>query len=200
MGDDGKFYKNYMHFMTPYFKGSLDISEISTEFDEQIRRVKVAGLNVTHLDSHEHIHMFPGVFGVTLDLAKKYGIKYIRIPEESMKSMGKDFSVKDMLRQIGLRMFTARKKKEIVKNGLVCNDRFLGHFHSGRIDDDILCYLLGRIDAGITELAIHPADADDEFIEKFPWYKNTRTELSMLLEGSWRKKAKMLGIEIITQA
>ena len=38
------------------------MGEVYKELDAQIKRVLHAGLTVTHLDSHQHIHMLPGIF------------------------------------------------------------------------------------------------------------------------------------------
>ena len=42
-------------------EGRLDLEEIRSEFDLQIRRAKDAGIEPTHLDSLHHIHVYPGV-------------------------------------------------------------------------------------------------------------------------------------------
>ena len=45
------------------------------EIEAQIVRVLRAGIRPTHLDSHQHVHLMPGVFDLTLDLAEAYKIR-----------------------------------------------------------------------------------------------------------------------------
>ena len=40
------------------------------------------GFSISHLDSHQHLHMFPGLWNITLQLSNKYNIPIIRIPAE----------------------------------------------------------------------------------------------------------------------
>lgn len=38
------------------------------------------GITPAHLDSHQHVHVFPGLWGVTLRVARDLGIPRIRVP------------------------------------------------------------------------------------------------------------------------
>ena len=43
----------------------LDPEEVERELEAQVRRVTDAGVALTHLDGHHHIHAFPGVAEVS---------------------------------------------------------------------------------------------------------------------------------------
>ncbi|MCK5450297.1 MAG: ChbG/HpnK family deacetylase [Candidatus Omnitrophica bacterium] len=196
--ENGQFYKDYFKLLSMLLGGKLKSKEIELEFEEQIKKIKDNGFEITHLDSHEHIHMMPAIFHITVNLAKKYNIPYIRIPKERTSSMMKSFKMKDVVRQFVLKAAVFGKKRTVFKNGLMCNDEFLGHFHSGRMNDDVLCSLLPGVKEGVTELGVHVAVHDPGFLNKFPWYKNGQIELNMLLNGKWRKRIKTLNIEVVT--
>jgi chitin disaccharide deacetylase len=49
------------------------------ELDAQVRRVRLAGLPVTHLDSHHHAHNDWAIGGMVIDLARRNGIQRVRI-------------------------------------------------------------------------------------------------------------------------
>jgi chitin disaccharide deacetylase len=51
------------------------------EWREQITRLVNAGVTVSHIDSHHHIHTIPGFFGVLRDLLKETGIRRVRISQ-----------------------------------------------------------------------------------------------------------------------
>jgi predicted glycoside hydrolase/deacetylase ChbG (UPF0249 family) len=62
--------------------GRLVQDEIRAELDAQIRLVRDAGVQVSHLDSHKHLHQLPGVGTVAAELAAAHGIERIRCTRE----------------------------------------------------------------------------------------------------------------------
>ena len=61
-------------------------NEIEKEINAQIAVVISSGLKITHLNGHNHIHMLPNIFDIAISLAKKYRIKYFRLPYEAALS------------------------------------------------------------------------------------------------------------------
>ena len=50
-------------FIARALAGRIDPGDIAIECAAQIARLRNAGLVVTHLDSHRHVHVMPGVWG-----------------------------------------------------------------------------------------------------------------------------------------
>jgi len=124
-------------------------------------------------------------------------VPYIRMPVEKFRVISKEFKIKDLLRSAALRAFTPAAKKKLKKKNIAHNDAFLGHFHSGRINQSILSFMLKTLPEGITELAVHPAVESEPFIKKFPWYKNAPQELNILLNPQWKQTAESKKIRLI---
>jgi predicted glycoside hydrolase/deacetylase ChbG (UPF0249 family) len=61
--------------------GILNIELIKQEFIRQLSILFDSGINVSHVDSHGHIHKFPHVIKSILPIMKKFGISKIRRPE-----------------------------------------------------------------------------------------------------------------------
>lgn len=194
------FPKSYFNFMMRYYLGGVRPEHIYLELANQIQKVKDEGLQITHIDSHEHVHMFPKVLGVVVALAEEFSVPYIRLPLESSFIMKKSFSVKDLLRYAGLRAYALRAQRTITAAGMKYNDGFLGHFHSGRLNDGIMRFILDNLPEGLNELAVHPAVESPELLNESPWHKNAAKEMDMLLHGSWREKAREGGIELISHS
>ncbi|MFC1480070.1 carbohydrate deacetylase [Candidatus Omnitrophota bacterium] len=198
--DKDLFVGNYWGFMALYFRKKLEAGQIHLELANQIRRVKDEGLNVTHLDSHEHIHMFPEVLKITRALAEEFDVPYIRLPLEEVGVIRKRFLLKDLLRHAGLKAFGLTSKGILSGAQVKCNDFFLGHFHSGRIDDDILIFMMENLADGITELAVHPAVMSRELLEESPWHRNAQKELETIIDGRWRKRIGAGGIRLVSHS
>jgi len=53
--------------------GRIRAAEVARELRVQIARVRSLGVQVDHLDSHEHVHLLPGVIGAVVSLAREVG-------------------------------------------------------------------------------------------------------------------------------
>ncbi len=58
----------------------LPVAVVKEEWRAQIERCLAAGLPVRFLNTHEHIHILPGLVGVMRDLARAYRIAHVRWP------------------------------------------------------------------------------------------------------------------------
>ena len=64
------------------FAGRLDPGDVAIECAAQLARLRNAGLVVTHLDSHRHVHVLPGVWGAVVETARSAGVPVLRVPLE----------------------------------------------------------------------------------------------------------------------
>jgi len=192
------FPRDYRSLAFLYVCGRVSREHVYEEFKAQIRKVADSELQVTHLDSHEHIHMFPGILEVTLDLAREFSIPYVRIPVEPAGVITASFKVKDLARYTALRTMSAMNVKKIKDASIKSNDAFLGHFHSGRITDNIFCRMIDRLKPGITEAAFHPAFFDEKTSYGHSGQKNAAMEFDVLMNGRWKDRANELGVELVS--
>lgn len=197
---NGVFYKGYAPFAKRYFLGKVSAKEIYEEFLAQTKAISDQGLVVTHIDSHEHIHALPGVFRLTMALARDLGIKYVRVPSENVLMLFDRFSPKDLFRYSVLKPFAILSKMIIKNVKLVSNEAFLGHARSGRIDEKAILHMADRLSPGINELAVHPAERDERLLEGSLWHAQGAAEMDVLLNGGWREALKAKGIDIVTHS
>ena len=64
---------------------SLPLEQVEREWDAQIQRICEAGIQPTHVDGHKHVQMLPNLFEIAVRLAKKHGIRAIRVSHEESK-------------------------------------------------------------------------------------------------------------------
>ena len=189
--------KGYIRFAADIFSKKITAGQIYEEFNRQITKIKDAGLKITHLDGHEHIHLMPGVLGISIKLALEHDIPYIRLPNEPAAVMGVNFSVKDLIRYSALKPLAVVARGAFKKASISFNDTFLGHFHSGKIDEDTFRYMMKNIKFKTAELAVHLCVPSEKFYKKYPWYENTINEFKTLTSRDWKKELRDQGINLI---
>lgn len=75
LNNDGSFKKN---IQTVYITRTLK-KAIFMEWCAQIEKIIDFGINISHIDSHNHVHTSPKLFFVLKKLQKKYNIRKVRI-------------------------------------------------------------------------------------------------------------------------
>src|SRR5256885_3555489 len=63
--------------------GRLDPAHVAAECAAQLARLREAGVRVTHIDSHRHVHALPGVWASVVAAARAHGVPFVRVPVES---------------------------------------------------------------------------------------------------------------------
>ena len=79
---------HYRDFLKLYVLGRYSTARIYQEWKAQIQFLgKYLGgpEHLSHLDSHQHIHVLPGIWPVAVALQKEFGIPRLRVPYESLK-------------------------------------------------------------------------------------------------------------------
>jgi chitin disaccharide deacetylase len=186
----------------------LNLVEVEREWDAQIQKVRDSGIAPTHLDGHKHVQMLPGLFEIALRLAKKHGIRAIRVAHEASKlrallATGGDQKSGTVLKQgvqaRGLKLL-ARDAREMADHaGLATTDYFCGIAQTGIMTREGVENLLNHLPAGTTELMCHPGYADGALRNSPTRLQQSRqTELEIFTDGRIRKLVATQGIRLIS--
>jgi len=62
-------------------RGRIPLETVLEEWRAQIRHCLDRGLALDFVNSHEHIHMLPGLYGKVLQLAQEHGVRHVRAPQ-----------------------------------------------------------------------------------------------------------------------
>jgi hopanoid biosynthesis associated protein HpnK len=151
--DQGLFHDSLFSLVALWFQGRLHTAEVWAEWQAQIERAVRAGIQLTHLDSHKHVHVIPPLWEAILGLAKEYGIGYVRIPlEASFSGAARRGAAGVVLWGLAL-----RARSRLRSAGLQCADHFMGVGLSGKVTENWLVKVLRQSRPGITEVMVHPA-------------------------------------------
>jgi predicted glycoside hydrolase/deacetylase ChbG (UPF0249 family) len=175
--------------------GKVSLPAVRTELDAQVRRVRDAGIAVSHLDGHQHVHALPGIARIVTELAAAHGIGAVRYPAERVRPY--------MLRLAG----GARRLVEQLALGVACAlsplerlrraDEFVGFYFGGRLDEANLTQLLASLPSGRTvELMCHPGDA--EMVPTPEWHYSWAAECAALTSPRVRALVAARGIELVS--
>ena len=75
----GRFRRTWSEFIRDAVFGRIRLHEIEREVTAQVQRLAEAGMRVTHLDSHKHVHAYPPVFALVARVARLFGIRTVRV-------------------------------------------------------------------------------------------------------------------------
>jgi len=78
---DGFFFRPWLAFVFPSRKLKLDVEG---EIEAQICTARERIQNLSHLDSHLHLHAIPWLYRLVLNYAKKFDIPWVRDPSQKL--------------------------------------------------------------------------------------------------------------------
>ena len=187
---------------------SLAVEEVEREWDAQIQKVRSAGIEPTHLDGHKHVQMLPGLFEIALRLAKKHGIRAIRVAHEEstlrsvLSSAGQRRTgvvLKQGVQARGLKLLAPDAREMAEHAGIATADYFCGIAQTGALTREGVEKLLESLPDGTTELMCHPGYADEELRRTGTRLQESReTELQILTDAKVRKLVATRGIRLIS--
>jgi chitin disaccharide deacetylase len=171
-GDEPRLRATLGEFVRDLYLGRIDSVHIEQEAIAQILRLQQAGVNVTHVDTHKHTHMFPRVLKGVMRAAQACNIRTIRNPFEPAWSVAATPAAGHVRAwQVHL-LRTLRHSfwKLIRQREFATTEGCVGVSATGTLNEITLRAMLKRLPEGTFELVCHPAYMDDELM-------STRTRL-----------------------
>lgn len=151
--------------------GRILIAEVEREWEAQLVAVRDAGLRVTHLDSHQHLHLLPKLVPVALALARRFGVPFVRAPRaDDPAAVGAPAGAAGRARARLLSLFGAAARRRIRVAGLPEPPRVLGLAEAGRMTLPRWKALVAALPRdGTFEVVLHPGVDDPGAGERYPW-------------------------------
>jgi hopanoid biosynthesis associated protein HpnK len=201
----GTFRDSLKSFATRALLGHLDPDEIEAEVAAQIRKLQSAGLDVSHVDTHKHTHLFPTVLRPLLRAAKACGVAAIRNPFGPRKPLRSSELIKRpslWTRYAEVRMlraFAAKFRDAATREGLLTPYGTFGIVVTGALDEKLFHAIAEIIPQGTWEFVCHPGYNDDDLQAANTRLRESReSELRLLTMPEVRDMLSQQGIELIS--
>ena len=164
--DDGRFRRSWKSFIVACLRGKVSLAEVELELVAQIERLRSAGVELTHLDAHKHVHAYPPVFAIVARLAGRFGIPVVRVPYERWSSVSGDIrwggrAGRQALLNAAMLPWAHRDYRTAAAHDLR-TPHFTGRVHTGVLSATALAGIVRALPPGVTELMVHPGYHDDE--------------------------------------
>jgi predicted glycoside hydrolase/deacetylase ChbG (UPF0249 family) len=185
----GRFPRGYAALFRRLLLGRIRTPELERELDAQVARVRDAGLEVSHLDSHQHVHLHPSLLPLTLRLARRFGIRALRAASRVSGLAG--------VRPALLAFFAHRAARHARAEGLKVPDAVLGLAETGGLSERRLLRLVEHLTPGTSELVCHPGSADDEVEATYEWHFHWDEEARALTSPRVREALAAKGIRLV---
>lgn len=160
----GKLLPTLGAFLARLLTGRIRSEEIEAEARAQIERLQAKGVQLTHVDTHKHTHMFPEVLRAVLRAAQSCGIRIIRNPFEPAWAVQATNGAAWMrVAQVTLlRTLEPRCRRILAEQGFATTDGTIAVVGTGTLTAETLRALLRHAQPGTWELVTHPGYNDSD--------------------------------------
>ena len=187
----GRLSESYKGFVARMAAGRIDPDDLRREFTAQLEAVVDAGAPVGHLDAHQHLHLWPPVGRIVIDLAHRFGIPAVRVPRYRGPSP----------LALGVTVLGRRLARRAGAAGLRFPADGTGIEVAGRLDHRRLPAALAVLAAGgaaAVELTVHPGEDDDPDRHRYHWGYRWSEELDALTSDVARQAVARHGFTLAT--
>jgi len=195
----GNFRDNPVAAGMRYFFDKRVRSQLHREIEAQIRRVKDAGIPLTHIDGHLNIHLHPTVFSILEELMPRYGITSFRLSRERLLhnlTFNRERVAGKTLERIIFGALSSHALPALKRMGVNHAGEVKGVLNSGRMMEAYLLNILDGLGEGVTEIYFHPGILPDgEITHRMPDYRHEE-ELAAITSPLVRQKLAALTIEL----
>lgn len=186
-------------------RGRVNSVELETEVKAQIGALQNAGLRVSHVDSHKHVHLLPQILVPLLRAARTAGVRAVRNPFAPSKPLAlahlarrphlwKRYTEVKILRNLGNRF-----RQRVEAEGMVTTDGTFGIVVTGALTLELFEAIVGSIPEGTWEFCCHPGYNDADLGRVKTRLRESRLrELEVLTSDAAHEALNRHGVELIS--
>ena len=194
---EGRFLPDYVAFAKRFYTGGVKSSELEAELRAQIEKALASNLNITHIDSHQHTHVLPGINGLVRKLCNEYNIKRERIPKEGYTfSGGFAAGLGRKIGRAGLSFCADLAALGANKDGIKHPDYFFGMLAGGHLKAELVGNIIRVLPEGVSEIMTHPGLETASLAKLYDWHYTWETELASYLSEENKELLKKCNVQL----
>ncbi len=194
--EDGVFYDNHVQFVKRFLAGRIRMEDVRRELAAQAEKMERTGLALTHVDSHQHMHVLPGIFDAVLDAAAALHLDAVRIPRTPLFS-GSFGGFGQLVGRLGLFTLAEIAGREAARRGFRTPDHFAGIVAGEAVDEPCFRSIIERLKPGVTEVMMHPGTDTAVLQKACLWDHDFEAERDAIISPAIAALLKDKRVEII---
>jgi predicted glycoside hydrolase/deacetylase ChbG (UPF0249 family) len=188
---DGRRFASIFETAAASVCGEIRAEELDREVEAQIGRIRDAGIEIGHLDGHQHVHVLPHVAAAAVRACRKHAIPAIRVPIES--GVPPRVPLAPAARAATLALASAPLGVMALWSGVSTTGAFHGAWCSGRGSLERFAHIISHLRPGRNDLMCHPGRGGADG----PLYRlNWEEELRALTSPELRALVTRLGVKL----
>ncbi len=147
----------------------------------QVEAFTKTGLELDHLNGHNHFHIHPTILDAVLQIAARTRIPAVRVPHQPLATLSRQTRTPSaVLMAAVMAPWIARTRCRLRRAGIAVNDCLFGLFETGAMVESAWLRLIPLLPDGLTEIYCHPATSTVGVLrESMPEYRHAE-ELAAL--------------------
>lgn len=196
----GRFPRSWAVVAARVASGQVRLAQVEREWEAQLAAVRDAGFRVTHLDSHQHLHLLPALLPLALALARRFDVPFVRAPRaDDPAAVGAPVGPAGRARARLISLFGASARRRIASASLPDPPRVLGLAEAGRMTISRWTSLVSALpDSGTFEVVLHPGTDDPDTRARYPWGYQWEDEARALESNDLAALLASRGVETLS--
>ncbi len=187
----GRFRKDWAQLSVAWLARLIPAEEVVLELRAQVQRARELGAEIDHLDTHQHLHLLPGLASIMEVLAAELQLP-VRWPGEGPQVrwlLHPAAAAKTATLGALARFSQTRGVRRVPAQGV---------FESGRLDEKRLLRLIARLEDGDQEIVTHPGLAPGVVPQDPGWRYQWETELAAVLSPRVKAAIQARGAQLVS--
>lgn len=180
------------------FSGRIDYREVAAEWRAQVETLLNGGVPLSHLDSHQFVHLFPGLLPVCLTIIERYRIPFARGAVVDPPSL--QAGLRRLAQWTGIALWSRLHASRLLARAcrVIPSVGFL--LAGGRLNRTFLLDRVARLEerggCETVEVILHPGTGDAHTESLYGhWDYDWKRDLDLVLDRALRDELAERGIE-----
>ena len=182
---DGRFPENLAAAGVKWFFSPRARRQLNREISAQFDAFRATGLELDHVNAHNHIHLHPTVLSAflrELEGQKKAAVRLPREPWRSYKEKNDSpLRIGQLIERGIMSPWLRIMESRLRAAGVAHNDWILGLAESGHVDETALVRFIDTLPNGVIEVYCHPATHRTDTLERVMSDYDNESELAALV-------------------